>query len=84
MRDGSIDDVCNHSRHKFFSVENIECDCLERVIKTSLRGPCKIHAIQIILPTIIDTQPDESDGDLDAHQDEDRTDPERTEEEGDI
>ena len=29
-------------------------------------------------------QPDESDGELDAHQDEDRTDPERTEEEGDI
>ena len=29
-------------------------------------------------------QTDESDGDLDAHQNEDRTDPERTEEEGDI
>ena len=29
-------------------------------------------------------QPDESDGELDTHQDEDRTDPERTEEEGDI
>ena len=29
-------------------------------------------------------QPDETDGELDAHQDEDRTDPERTEEEGDI
>ena len=31
-------------------------------------------------------QPDESDsdGELDAHQDEDRTDPERTEDEGDI
>ena len=29
-------------------------------------------------------QPDESDGELDTHQDEDRTDPKRTEEEGDI
>ena len=29
-------------------------------------------------------QPDESDGELDAHQDEGRTDTERTEEEGDI
>ena len=29
-------------------------------------------------------QTDESDGDLDAHQNEDRTDSERTEEEGDI
>ena len=29
-------------------------------------------------------QPDESDGELDAHQDEDRTDPERTEDEGDM
>ncbi len=29
-------------------------------------------------------QPDESDGEHDTHQDEDRTDPERTEEEGDI
>ena len=29
-------------------------------------------------------QTDESDGDLDAHQNEDRTDPERTGEEGDI
>ncbi len=29
-------------------------------------------------------QTDESDGDLDAHQNEDRTAPERTEEEGDI
>ena len=29
-------------------------------------------------------QPDESDCELDAHQDEDRTDPERTEEEGDF
>ena len=29
-------------------------------------------------------QTDESDGDLDAHQNEDRTDPERTEEEEDI
>ena len=31
-----------------------------------------------------DAQPDESDGELDAHHDEDRTDPERTDEEGDI
>ena len=29
-------------------------------------------------------QTDASDGDIDAHQNEDRTDPERTEEEGDI
>ena len=44
----------------------------------------KIHAIQMISPAIIDTQPDESDDELDAYQDEDRTDPDRTEEEGDI
>ena len=49
-RDGTIDDVCNHSRRKFFLVESIERDRPERVIKTSVKGTCKMHAIRMISP----------------------------------
>ena len=35
-RDGTINDVCNHSRRKAFLGENIERDCSKRVIRMSL------------------------------------------------
>ena len=49
-RDGTIDDGCNHSRRKFFLVESIERDRPERVIKTSVKGTRKMHAIRMISP----------------------------------
>ena len=55
-RDGTIDDVCNHSRRKFFLVESIERDRPERVIKTSVKGTRKMHAIRMISPGVIDTR----------------------------
>ena len=53
---GTIDDVCNHSRWKFFMVESIERDRPERVIKTSVKGTRKMHAIRMISPGVIDTR----------------------------
>ena len=50
------DNVCNHSRRKFFLVGAINRDGPERMIKITVKGTRKIHAIRTISPGVISTR----------------------------
>ena len=50
------DNVCNHSRRKFFLVGDINHDRPERMIKITLKGTRKIDAIRTISPGVISTR----------------------------
>lgn len=55
-RPSNIEGRCNHSRRQFFYVADIERNRPDRVIKTTLKGTRKIHAVRAISPGIIATR----------------------------